>query len=141
MQAFSQTVLLQHCMVLQGHDKSCWPACKSTLLRYIRTILLKLQVAAMLMAQHCCLPWDSMGHLLPGQTSSKRSRRPMQRHRTSISSWPLAEHDAVGARAQLKTLWIGHVRALLQEDEKALVQSGAGRCWDGVFVPAPIPAR
>ena len=38
----------------------------------------------------------------------------------------LAEHDAAGARAQLKTLWIGHVRSLLQEDEEAPVQSRAG---------------
>ena len=38
----------------------------------------------------------------------------------------LAQHDAVGALAQLKTLWIGHVRALFQEDEEAPGQSGAG---------------
>ena len=28
----------------------------------------------------------------------------------------LAEHDDVGARSQLKTHWIGHVSAVLQED-------------------------
>ena len=40
----------------------------------------------------------------------------------------LAEHDEAGARAQLKTLWIGHDRhgALFQEDEEAPGQSGAG---------------
>ena len=37
----------------------------------------------------------------------------------------LAEHDPAGARAQLLTLWIGHVRALFQEDEQAPGQSGA----------------
>ena len=31
----------------------------------------------------------------------------------------LAEHDAAGARAQLKTLWIAHVRAVLQDDDEA----------------------
>ena len=36
----------------------------------------------------------------------------------------LAEHDAAGARAQLKTLWMGHVRTLLQLDEDA--HEGAG---------------
>ena len=38
----------------------------------------------------------------------------------------LAKHEAVGARAQLKTLWIGYVRAVLQEDEEAPMASGAG---------------
>ena len=37
----------------------------------------------------------------------------------------LAGHDAIGARAQLKTLWIGHVRAVLQEDEEEPMASGA----------------
>ena len=37
----------------------------------------------------------------------------------------IAEHDAVGARAQLKTLWIEHVRVLLREDEEAPVESEA----------------
>ena len=36
-----------------------------------------------------------------------------------------AEHDAAGARAQLKTLWTGHVRALLQEEAEVPVASGA----------------
>ena len=38
----------------------------------------------------------------------------------------LAKHDAVLAGAQLKTLRIGHVRALLQRDEEAPKESGAG---------------
>ena len=56
--------LKQFCgsIVLQGHDRSCWLACKSTLLLYIRTIMLTLQVAAMQMVQRCWLPWDSMAH-------------------------------------------------------------------------------
>ena len=55
----------------------------------------------------------------------------------------LAEHDAAGARAQMKTLWIGYVRALLQEDKQAPVQSRAGGSGGplgvGVFEPGPIP--
>jgi hypothetical protein len=39
----------------------------------------------------------------------------------------LAENDAGGARAQLKALWIGHVRALFEEDEDAQAGSlGSG---------------
>ena len=38
----------------------------------------------------------------------------------------LAKHCAGGAWAQLKTLWIGHVSALLQEGEEAPVVSRAG---------------
>ena len=42
------------------------------------------------------------------------------------------EHDAAGARAQLRTLWIGHIRAVLQDDEEAPVESGAGEGQGGV---------
>ena len=54
----------------------------------------------------------------------------------------LAKHDAAGARAQLKTLWIGHVCALFQEDEEAPEQSRAGWVGEGgpgMCVPGPIP--
>ena len=36
------------------------------------------------------------------------------------------EHDAAGARAQLKTLWVEHVRDQLLEDDGAPLDSGAG---------------
>ena len=51
----------------------------------------------------------------------------------------LAKHDAAGARAQLKTLWIGHVCALFQEDEEAPEQSRAG--WGGGGGPRDVRAR
>jgi hypothetical protein len=38
----------------------------------------------------------------------------------------LAEHYAVGARAQLRTLWVAHVREKLLEDDGGLLESGAG---------------
>ena len=51
----------------------------------------------------------------------------------------LAQHDAVGALAQLKTLWIGHVRALFQEDEVVPVQpQGGGVRGGGVCARAHI---
>ena len=55
----------------------------------------------------------------------------------------LAEHDAAGARAQLKTLLIGHVRALLQEDEEAPSTSvrSRGRWARGCSCQGPYPAR
>ena len=43
----------------------------------------------------------------------------------------IAEHSAVGARAQLKTLWIGQVSALLLEDEEAPVESWGGGSGGG----------
>ena len=52
----------------------------------------------------------------------------------------LAEHYAVGARAQLKSLGIQHARALLEEEEEAQVQSGAEGGGGGVFAPGPRPA-
>jgi hypothetical protein len=57
----------------------------------------------------------------------------------------LAEHDAVRARAQMKTLLIEHVRALLEEAEDAqwahwAPEQGRGGCWRGVFVRGPLPA-
>ena len=49
----------------------------------------------------------------------------------------LAEHDAAGARAHLKTLWITHVRAVLQVDDEAPPEApGAGGA--GVRYRAPI---
>ena len=50
----------------------------------------------------------------------------------------LAEHDAAGAPAQLKTLWIAHVRAVLQNDDEAPPAApGAGGA--GVRDRAPNP--
>ena len=50
----------------------------------------------------------------------------------------LAEHDAAGARAQLKTLWIAHVHAvLLVDDEAPPAAPGAGGA--GVRYRAPTP--
>ena len=57
----------------------------------------------------------------------------------------LVEHDAVGARAQLKTLWIGYVRAVLQEDEEARLRRPwrreQGEVGTGVFVSGPRPRK
>lgn len=50
----------------------------------------------------------------------------------------LAEHNAAGARAQLKTLWIAHVRAVLHVDDEAPPAApGAGGA--GVRNRAPTP--
>ena len=75
-------------------------------------------------------------YLRIGQTCSKRSRGLMQRHRASSPSWPLKflkllghlNYHEVGARAQLKTLWIEHVRACSMTMKKTPVESGG---WGG----------
>ena len=46
----------------------------------------------------------------------------------------LAEHDAPGARAQLKTLWIANVRSLLGDEDDAAPAApaaGEGAAWGG----------
>ena len=56
----------------------------------------------------------------------------------SFSDTLLAEHDAAGAKAQLKTLWIAYVRAVLQDDDEAPPAApGAGGA--GVRNRAPTP--
>ena len=44
----------------------------------------------------------------------------------------LAEHDAPGVRAQLRTLWIANVRSMLgEEDDVAAASEGDGRGGGG----------
>ena len=55
----------------------------------------------------------------------------------------LAKHDAAGAGAQLKTLWIAHVRAVLQDQCRLMTRRHPRRQEQGVlvFVTWPRPRQ